>query len=67
VTEPYYTDEFVTLYHGDCREILPTTSGSRPTSIVTDPPYGLAGLLVSGVRGPSTCGRIHEWFPCRWA
>lgn len=50
MTEPYYTDEFVTLYHGDCREILPTTIG-RPAAIVTDPPYGLAGLLVGGVRG----------------
>ena len=36
---PYYTSEFVTLYHGDCRKILTTISGA--SAIVTDPPYEL--------------------------
>jgi DNA modification methylase len=34
---PYYSDEFVTLYHGDCREVLPTLA--PVTHIITDPPY----------------------------
>ena len=43
---PYYQDDFVTLYHGDCREILPTLG--RVDAVVTDPPYGLGDVLSGG-------------------
>lgn len=35
---PYYQDESTTIYHGDCREILPTLG--RFDLLLTDPPYG---------------------------
>jgi site-specific DNA-methyltransferase (adenine-specific) len=36
--KPYYQDDYCTIYHGDCREILPTL---EPVDLVlTDPPYG---------------------------
>ncbi len=36
---PYYQDDSVTIYHGDCREILPSIKDV--TAVITDPPYGL--------------------------
>ena len=32
----------VTLYLGDCLEILPTLAGGSVDAVVTDPPYGIA-------------------------
>src|SRR5690349_4358779 len=37
--KPYYQDNAVTIYHADCREILPQL---EPVDVVvTDPPYGV--------------------------
>ena len=36
---PYYQDDYVTLYHGDCREIVPTLG--RFDLCLTDMPYGI--------------------------
>ncbi|KKL62604.1 hypothetical protein LCGC14_2183580, partial [marine sediment metagenome] len=36
---PYYQDEWVTIYHGDCREILPDLP--KVDLVLTDPPYGV--------------------------
>lgn len=37
MTEPYYSDGSVTLYHGDCRDVLPTLG--KVDVVITDPPY----------------------------
>ncbi len=38
---PYYEDDFATIYHGDCREVLPTIDSSTVDLLLTDPPYGI--------------------------
>ena len=40
--QPYYADEQVTLYAGDCREVLAELPDASIDAIVTDPPYELA-------------------------
>lgn len=37
---PYYQDDLITLYHGDCRDILPTVEAQSVDVMFTDPPYG---------------------------
>ncbi len=45
--KPYYSDDWTTVYHGDCREILPALKLPASGLILTDPPYG-AGFVHHG-------------------
>lgn len=45
---PYYDEDGITIYHGDCREILPEIA---PVDLVlTDPPYGINYVSNTGGR-----------------
>lgn len=37
--KPYYQDDYVTIFHGDCRKIMPHLEGFD--LLLTDPPYGI--------------------------
>lgn len=44
--KPYYQDDAVTIYHGDCREVLPTLD---PVDLIfTSPPYNLSVTTGGG-------------------
>ena len=37
----YYSDDHVTLHHGDCLEVLRSLPDASVDAVVCDPPYGL--------------------------
>ena len=47
--KPYYEHNGITIYHGDCREILPEIG--KVDLVLTDPPYGLNFKMNGGTWG----------------
>ncbi len=45
MAEPYYADDLVTLWLGDCRELLPGLP--RADILITDPPYASAAATAT--------------------
>lgn len=61
--KPYYDEDGITIYHGDCREILPHLP--KVDLVLTDPPYGIdiggSGTIGgSGVVQPKDYG-VADW------
>ena len=47
--QPYYSDSHVTIYCGDCAELLPRLG--RFDLLLTDPPYGIGASAGVGLYG----------------
>jgi DNA modification methylase len=66
VTAPYYSDETVTLWHGDCLEVMPTLAAGSIDLVLTDPPYVIgavsAGNLASKSGGWADMMNSALWF-----
>jgi DNA modification methylase len=55
---PYYERDGITLYHGDCREILPTLP--KVDLVLTDPPYGIGAGREKPHNGWTDYG-VADW------
>ena len=53
MTQPYYEDDWVTLYGGEALSVLASLPTASVDAIVTDPPYL-----------PLRCGVDHGWECC---
>lgn len=56
---PYYADDRLTLYPGDCLDVLATLGPDSIDSVVTDPPYGI-GFMGQQWDQPGTYGSTRS-------
>lgn len=54
---PYYEDESVQLWHGDCLELLPALNLVDVDAVITDPPYNVS---ARNGRDGTTPGRLKR-------
>lgn len=49
--KPYFEQDGITIYHGDCREVLPTLPAGGVDLVLTSPPYNLGTTDGPGLPG----------------
>jgi DNA modification methylase len=63
---PYYEADGITIYHGDCMDVLPTIRAASIQCVVTDPPYVIgavsAGNMASKSGGWADMMNSALWF-----
>ena len=57
--KPYYEHAGITIYHGDCREVLPTVAADVA---ITDPPYNVGLEYCNGDKRTDYREWSEEWF-----
>lgn len=62
--KPYYEEEGITIYHGNCKEVLPTL---HPVDVIlTDPPYGIARVWQGSFSGGWSKSRQEQSLRNEW-
>jgi len=46
--KPYYEQDGITIYYGDCRDVLPTLAASAVQVVLTDPPFFMPAVHYAG-------------------
>jgi site-specific DNA-methyltransferase (adenine-specific) len=62
--KPFYEDKWVKIFHGDCREILPTLD-VKVDLVLTDPPYGL-NIAKTGKVGGMNKAQPKQYIASDW-
>ena len=62
--KPYYQDSAVTLYHGDCREIVPLLG--RFDLLLTDPPYGIGEGNAKRIASRANMAKARDYGHTEW-
>jgi DNA modification methylase len=69
--QPYFENDGITLYHGDCRDVLPKLQTEAFDFVLTDPPYlvsytGRWDGDLKAIQGDSDPSWIHPVFSEVW-
>jgi site-specific DNA-methyltransferase (adenine-specific) len=60
--KPYYEQDGVTIYHGDCRDVLPAVWFGVDL-LMADPPYGINAVLRGKTFGTSNVCKTNTYIP----
>ena len=61
---PYYSQDGITIFLGDCRDILPTLAPGDANALVTDPPFGIDFSGATWTDEPvDYCEFMQAWLP----
>lgn len=60
---PYYEHAGITIYHGDCRDVLPLLDKASIDLVLTDPPYGINAVVNGKTFGTSNACRVNTYLP----
>jgi site-specific DNA-methyltransferase (adenine-specific) len=59
--KPYYEHAGITIYHGDCREVLPEFTVGQVAHVLTDPPYNSGMNYGPGTNDQQDWGTYCDW------
>ena len=62
--KPYYEDESCTIYHGDCREVLPMID--KVDLVMMDPPYGINAGDQRRQKSRTNLAKAKDYGPNEW-
>jgi site-specific DNA-methyltransferase (adenine-specific) len=60
---PYYDHGGITIYHADCREVLPTLTLGAADLLLADPPYGVSEKTNRKANGRSGLAECNDFAP----